>query len=203
LTHDLTGIVENCIKESFLKRRNFSGEAQFDRVFRPSSVADKKRIAYLFSDGAQKAMLDRYRDVLSSPIDLAGERGSRVILVKMPVPERFFGLMPDEAAFDAAINDLASAHGVAFHDFSGSLDDPQHYSDTDHLNRDGLTLRKMVSSLRLPDGKSKPRARRRRSPKKKTVSTVVLEPTGFSRWSFSVFFKESLEPLLRSMEDSR
>ncbi len=32
----------------------WDGEAQVGTVFRPSSVADKKRVVYLFSDGPKK-----------------------------------------------------------------------------------------------------------------------------------------------------
>lgn len=57
----------------------------------------------------------------------------------MPVPARFHGQLPDEAAFDDTISALLAADEVPFHDFSLAMPEPRFYFDTDHLNRVGLT----------------------------------------------------------------
>ena len=62
-----------------------------------------------------------------------------VVVIKMPVPSRFYSQLPDEAAFDDAISRPLATENVPFHDFSEEMDEPRFYFDTDHLNRAGLT----------------------------------------------------------------
>jgi len=117
----------------------WEGEAQFDRVYRPSVTAVKKRIAYLFPDGTSPSPRDRYLGVLSSLVERARRDGAGVVVIEMPVPPAFERELPDEAAFDQALRDVLGALQVPFHDFSGAMSDPRSYFDSDHLNRTGLT----------------------------------------------------------------
>ena len=120
------------------RRDVWEGEAQFDRVYRPSATAVKKRIAYLYPEQAPPEVLARYLGELSSLVELAQRRGTRVVAIKMPVPAPFRSQLPGEGAFDEAVAKALAAHGVPFHDFSAAIDEPRCYFDTDHLNRDGL-----------------------------------------------------------------
>ena len=59
--------------------------------------------------------------------------------MRRAMPARFYSRLPDEAVFNDAISRLLAAEDVPFHDFSGEMDEPRFYFDTDHLNRPGLT----------------------------------------------------------------
>lgn len=121
------------------QRDVWEGEAQFERAYRPSSTAVKKRIDYLYPDQTSPAALSRYLDAFSSLIGLARKEGVNVVVIKMPVPPRFQSQLPDEAGFDDALSRFLAARGVLFHDFSAKSSDPSLYFDTDHLSRAGLT----------------------------------------------------------------
>jgi len=122
-----------------LQRDVWEGEAQFERAYRPASNAVKKRINYLYPDKTSPAALARYLDEFSAIIALARKLGVKVVVIKMPVPPRFYMQLPGEAGFDAAIARLLAARDVPFHDFSETTSDQSLYFDTDHLNRAGLT----------------------------------------------------------------
>lgn len=117
----------------------WEGEKQFDRVHRPSSVADRKRIAYLYPDTSDPAVFERYLEEFRTLISVARRGGVQMVVIKMPVPAAFHAKLPDEAAFDETVSQLLAANDVPFADFSLSMDQPRLYFDTDHLNRTGLT----------------------------------------------------------------
>ena len=125
-------------RERFL-RDVWEGEAQFERAYQPSATAVKKRIDYLFPDKTSPTALSRYLDELASLIALAQKEGVNVVVIKMPVPPRFFSQLPEEAGFDDAISSFLAARGVPLHDFSAKTSEPSLYFDTDHLNRAGVT----------------------------------------------------------------
>lgn len=122
------------------RRDIWEGEARFDRVHRPSTAADRKRIAYLYPEPApDPAVFRRYLQDFATLIDLARREDVRVVVIKLPVPARFHRQLPNEAAFDDAVSNLLAARQVSFYDFSLAMDEPRFYFDTDHLNRAGLT----------------------------------------------------------------
>ncbi len=121
------------------QRDSWEGEAQFDRVYRPSAAALGKRLAYLYPEQTPAVALNRYAESFSSLLALARSQGMRVIVIKMPVPPDFHKRLPDEAQFDEAIARLLTKQEVEFHDYSLAIADPGFYFDTDHLNRVGLT----------------------------------------------------------------
>lgn len=122
-----------------LQRDVWEGEAQFERAYRPASNAVKKRMTYLYPDQTSPAALARYLDQFSVTIALARKVGVEVVVIKMPVPPRFYMQIPEEARFDAALSRFLAERGVPFHDFSETTNDQSLYFDTDHLNRAGLT----------------------------------------------------------------
>lgn len=134
----VTGFSKINNRERF-RRDIWEGEAKFDRVHRPSAVADRKRIAYLYpAPDPDPAVFARYVDAFTKLLAAARRNGIGVVVVKMPVPARFYKQLPGEPAFDEAIADLLAMQGVPFHDFSLTMDEPRFYFDTDHLNRTGL-----------------------------------------------------------------
>jgi hypothetical protein len=121
------------------QRDVWEGEAQFERAYRPSSSAVKKRIDYLYPDKTSPAALARYLEEFSALIALARKEGINVVAIKMPLPPQFRSQLPDEAGFDEALASFLAARGVPLHDFSANSGDPALYFDTDHLSRAGLT----------------------------------------------------------------
>lgn len=116
----------------------WEGELQFDRVYRPSVVASKSRIAYLFPDSGREAALARYLTEFTGMLELAKQRNVRVVVIKMPTPGQFRALLPNEAVFDEAMTAAVANRGIGFSNFSAELDEPRFYFDTDHLNRVGV-----------------------------------------------------------------
>jgi hypothetical protein len=135
----LTGFSKINNRDRF-KSDIWEGEAQFERVHRPSAAATAKRIDYLFPEEApDQAALARYLGEFAALLDLARRQGVEVAVIKMPVPSRFYEKLPDEAAFDRRLLALPAMRQALFGDFSMSMDEREFYFDTDHLNRTGLT----------------------------------------------------------------
>lgn len=118
----------------------WEAEARFTRSPRPSAVADNERIAYLYPRPIDPAAVGRYVGHLIALTRLARDMGAEVVVVKMPLPDRFRALLPDEPAFDRALREALAAEGVPFHDYSGLLPESRYYFDPDHLNREGAEL---------------------------------------------------------------
>ena len=149
-----TGFSKINNRERF-QRDTWEGEAQFDRVYRPSAAAVKKRIEYLYPEPAVAAAFSRYLEEFRELVALARQRGIRVAVIKMPVPAQFQSQLPNEAAFDAAISRILVSQDVPLHDFTSTMNDPRFYFDTDHLNRAGLTeffARQLKPILASPSG---------------------------------------------------
>jgi hypothetical protein len=126
----------------------WEGEAQFEKSYRPSVTADRKRIEYLYpSRSPGPVALARYLREFAGLIETAQHAGIHVVVVKMPVPASFRSQLPGEAAYDEALTRMLRDHKVLFRDHSAALNDPQFFFDTDHLNRAGVT-RFFESSLK-------------------------------------------------------
>ncbi|ODT20801.1 MAG: hypothetical protein ABS35_19030 [Kaistia sp. SCN 65-12] len=135
----------------------WEGEASFDRAFKLSPSAERKRVEYLYPPVAdERAGSERYFDVLADLIGIAERNDVTVTIVKMPLPPRFKSLLPGEATFDAALVSLAGRQGVSLIDWSDAMPDPGFYADTDHLNRKGVMeffgkrLQPILSGTPLP-----------------------------------------------------
>lgn len=116
----------------------FAGERQFDRVFRQSATATRKRIDYLYPPVADEdGAFDRYIAVLEDMVRQARRTGTAFVIVKLPLPRAFASELPGEAAFDARIRAFAARQRVRFEDFTDVLPESSLYADTDHLNRAG------------------------------------------------------------------
>ena len=123
------------------QRDVWEGEAQFDRVFKPSDTADRKRVEYLYplvSDDA--GAMAKYFEDFAALRQLVQNHEARLMIVKMPLPSPFYSLLPQETAFDQAMDRVSKAENLLFRDFSQSMNEQRFYSDTDHLNRTGVTV---------------------------------------------------------------
>ena len=116
----------------------WEGEKQFDRVYRSSASATRKRIEYLYPAPPSPETLSKYLAEFVALIDRAEKAGARVTVVKLPVPAQYRRQLPDEEEFDRNISKLLAARDILFRDFSERFDEPRFYFDTDHLNRAGL-----------------------------------------------------------------
>jgi hypothetical protein len=117
----------------------WEGEAQFDKTYRPSAAMTAKRIDYLYPKPAEPLALTHYLGTFADLLDLARQRGTRVIVIKLPVPEQFASKLPQEEAFDRAVSQLLATRHIPFQDYSHDMNEPRFYFDTDHLNRAGMT----------------------------------------------------------------
>ncbi len=118
----------------------WEGEASFDRVFKLSPSAERKRVEYLYPPVADdEAGRERYFGELAELVEAARHNGVKVTIVKMPLLTRFKSLLPGEETFDAALASFAGRHGLSVLDWSDAMPDPRFYADTDHLNRAGVT----------------------------------------------------------------
>lgn len=120
------------------KEDKWEGEAQFDRTWRGSSSAIRKRIDYLYPDGTPTAVRDRYLGEFSQLLEAARQAGATVVVIKLPVPPAYRAQLPAEDAFDAELLRITAQAVVRAHDFSQAVPEPRLYFDTDHLNRAGL-----------------------------------------------------------------
>jgi hypothetical protein len=120
------------------KPDRWEGETQFDRNWRPSASAVKKRIEYLYPHHTEAAARDRYLAELPRLAAAARLAGARMVVVKLPTPAPYRSQLPQEAAFDAALARVLAQAGVEFRDWSAALPEPRFYFDSDHLNRAGV-----------------------------------------------------------------
>ncbi len=118
--------------------QGWEGEAAFDRVHRPSRHAVRARMEFLYPDGAELAQARPALEDFARLLDRLGSAGTRVVVLRLPVPEAFRAAAPRPPAFEAALSRTLDAAGVPLVDLSAVLDAPEFYFDTDHLNRAGV-----------------------------------------------------------------
>ena len=113
---------------------------RFERVYRPVEQIDRQRIAYLYPKNIEETSL-RDNPYLAEFEGLIGdlqERNIRFVVIRPPIPERIYRMIPNERQFDAALKALLERHGVELHDFSAVNNDPRFFFDSDHLNQAGV-----------------------------------------------------------------
>lgn len=121
-----------------LEPDEWEGVDRFERRARPSALADRQRIEYLYPASISEQTVARYLDQLKQTVQLAQAHGARVVVVRPPVPGRFRKLEPEESAFNDRLDAMLQAQRVTLHDFGDLLPEPKFYFDTDHLNRSGV-----------------------------------------------------------------
>lgn len=111
---------------------------RFARTYRPLKQIDNQRLAYLYPSQPDPRVMARYMSEFESLLNLAQARGIRVIVVKPPVPERWYKMLPNEAQFDQSLSALLERYKVEFHDYSLVSNAEKYFYNTDHLNREGV-----------------------------------------------------------------
>ena len=112
--------------------------ARFDRRYRPVAQLDEERMAYLYPDGMQRGLFEKYLSEFEALVAGARARGIAVIALKPPIPQRIQRLLPSEREFDAALAAALARHGMELHDFSSVTNDESFFYDSDHLNQAGV-----------------------------------------------------------------
>jgi hypothetical protein len=111
---------------------------RFNKTYRPVKQIDNQRLAYLYPEQPDSALMTKYLAEFESLLRMAQARGIRVVVVKPPVPERWYKALPNEAQFDQALLEVLNRNNVEFHDYSLVSNDEKYFYNTDHLNRAGV-----------------------------------------------------------------
>ena len=113
--------------------------ARFDRTYRPIAQIDRQRMAFLYPDNTNASTLatSPYLQEFETLIGYVQAQGDRFIIIRPPMPERIYNMIPNEQVFDQTINELANRHGVDVYDFTSVNNAPEYFYDSDHLNQEG------------------------------------------------------------------
>ncbi len=111
---------------------------KFDKTYRPVKQIDTQRISYLYPRPLDPATFQHYLGEFETMLRDLQARGVRVIVVKPPLPQRMYDMLPNEAGFDAALKPVLERNGVPFYDYSLVNNDEKYYMNPDHLNRTGV-----------------------------------------------------------------
>ena len=111
---------------------------RFNRTYRPVKQIDEQRIDYLYPKQIDEQVSWEYLAEFEKLIRYVKSRNLRFMVIKPPIPERVYRMIPNESQFDATLKEVLDRHGVEFHDFSSVSNDEKFFYDTDHLNRTGV-----------------------------------------------------------------
>jgi hypothetical protein len=134
----LTGFSKINNKDRFAPDVTPEESSRFTRTYRPVKQIDDQRLAYLYPEQIDEAVLSRYLSEFEALLSDAQRRGIRVLVVKPPIPERVVARIPGEAAFDARLGAILGRLNIPLHDFTHVGNDDKLFYDTDHLNKDGV-----------------------------------------------------------------
>ncbi len=107
-------------------------------VYRPVKQIDQQRIDYLYPKNIDPQAIPHYLSEFENMITFLKQRNIRLVVIKPPVPTRFYNMLPREAEFDAALKPVLDRNGVEFHDFSLVANDEKFFFNPDHLNQEGV-----------------------------------------------------------------
>ncbi|MCL5950141.1 MAG: D-alanyl-lipoteichoic acid biosynthesis protein DltD [Chloroflexi bacterium] len=107
-------------------------------VYRRLKQIDQQRIDYLYPKDQDPQAIPHYLGEFENMIAFLKQRNIRLIVIKPPVPTRFYDMLPNEAAFDTALKGVLDRQSVEFHDFSLVDNDDKFFFNPDHLNQAGL-----------------------------------------------------------------
>ncbi|MBI4787423.1 MAG: hypothetical protein HY782_10300 [Chloroflexi bacterium] len=111
---------------------------KFNKTYRPVKQIDDQRLKYLYPKPVEPETFRRYVAEFEDLLRHANQRNMRVVVVKPPVPTRFYNVLPNEAQFDETLKPLLAQYGAEFHDFSLVGNDEKFFFNTDHLNKTGV-----------------------------------------------------------------
>lgn len=97
----------------------------------------KRRLAFLYCESAKESNFRKYSAKLEEIAMLSATNKAKLIFI---VPPTLLGKEPGHETTIAFLNSLRSKYAVPFFDFSQSIKDPRFFSDSDHLNAEGVIV---------------------------------------------------------------
>ena len=110
---------------------------RFDRSYRPVKQIDEQRMDYLYPEQIDQETFQRYLGEFEAMIRYLTEQNIEVTVIKVPIPERVYQMIPQEEQFDEAVKSVLQQYDASFHDFALVNNDEEFFFNTDHLNRTG------------------------------------------------------------------
>ena len=111
---------------------------KFKNTYRPVKQIDTQRLEYLYPKQIDPQVFRHYMAEFEDLVRYMKQRNIRLIVIKPPIPKRFYDALPNEAQFDEALKVVLVQHGVEFRDWSLVDNDEKFFFNTDHLNRNGV-----------------------------------------------------------------
>jgi hypothetical protein len=111
---------------------------KFKTTYRPVKQIDSQRISYLYPRPVDQAVFQHYLGEFEDMLRYLKSRNIQVTVIKPPLPQRLYQMLPDEAEFDAAIKPVLDRNSVEFYDYSLVNNDEKFFFNPDHLNRTGV-----------------------------------------------------------------
>ena len=106
---------------------------RFRRVHRPSS-RDIKRVEYLYPARIDEQTFNRYLSAFGDLIKDLKARDIALIVVRPPIPKRFYDMIPNEAEFDRRVEALLAGEQVPYYNFALLDNDAKYFFDR-HLTQ--------------------------------------------------------------------
>ncbi len=117
---------------------NDDERTKFNTTYRPVKQIDQQRLDYLYPKQIDEATFQRYLGEFENLVRYLKEHNVRLIVIKPPVPTRFYQMLPQETQFDERMQAILTRYGTEYHDFSLVGNDEKFFFNTDHLNRTGV-----------------------------------------------------------------
>jgi hypothetical protein len=111
---------------------------KFKTTYRPVKQIDSQRISYLYPKPVDPAVFQHYLSEFEDMLRYLKSRNIQVTVIKPPLPQRMYQMLPNEAEFDAAIKPVLERNSVEFYDYSLVNNDEKFFFNPDHLNRTGV-----------------------------------------------------------------
>lgn len=130
--------------------------SRFERTYRPIAQIDRERIGYLYPDSIGPSTLEEspYLAEFEDLVRYVQSHGDRFIVIRPPIPERIYAMLPEEEVFDRTMERVTDRLGAEMYDFTGVNNDPDYFYDSDHLNQEGAIrfARRYLSRVLRPGG---------------------------------------------------
>ena len=111
---------------------------KFKNTYRPVKQIDTQRLEYLYPKQMDQAVFRHYLGEFEDLIRHLRQRNIRLVVVKPPIPARFYNMLPNERQFDEALKPVLAQNGAEFRDWSLVDNDEKFFFNPDHLNRNGV-----------------------------------------------------------------
>lgn len=110
---------------------------RFGFAYRPNPMIDKRRMKYLYPEKVELQTFGKYFNQFEEMAKELRKRGIRLIVIKPPLPEYVYEMIPGEDDFDRKLKTLLDQYGAPLYDFTHANNAEGLFYNTDHLNRAG------------------------------------------------------------------